>query len=509
MSDQALVQWSPESGAALPAYLSNAMDDLGSNIQDRMTVPSLSYEGKTWQIVKDGNKTKLQARNNDGDLVPIPVMRVVVLNYNPERGRAYYEGTYNPAAATAPKCWSANGEAPDDSVKEKQSSLCKTCPMSVKGSKVQDGKEMVACSSHRMIAVLPALDLEMDPLRLKIAVTSDYDKETVEHGWYAFRQYADYLKSRGISHTGLVVTKIKFDSNTAFPKLLFALDRILSESEVATVVRQLKNPKVAELLAERWTAAGSNGTPKDDSDIKPFGLEGAYADGWQAHPQSPGWSWKGTEVISNADLAARYPEPKAPPLPTDAAPPLPTEAAAPSVPASEMVIDVPATEVQSASTGPGAVATGPVWNPIEAAEKDGWVKHPDAPDYHYKGSDVVLSTEVAARYPAPAAIAEPAAPPAPPAPPAAPAFHDALALAAADGWAAHPDGGGWWFKGGEVVQQADVEARYPAPAGNAPAAGAAASSSAGSPQAASQSSAPAADAAVPADVQDLLNKWTG
>ena len=34
--------WNPDSGAALPAYLSNALDDVGTNITDRQTVPSLS-----------------------------------------------------------------------------------------------------------------------------------------------------------------------------------------------------------------------------------------------------------------------------------------------------------------------------------------------------------------------------------------------------------------------------------------------------------------------------------
>lgn len=265
----AVAQWDPNSGAPLPAHLAEALGELGTNIPDRQTVPTLSYEGKTWQIVKDGNKTKLQAQNADGDMVPIPIMRVVILNFNADRGRAYYEGTYNPAASAAPKCWSADGKAPDASVKEKQSPLCNGCPMSVKGSKVQDGKEMVACSSHRMIAVAPAFEIDADPLRLKIAVTSDYDKEIVEHGWFAFRQYVDFLKSRGVTHTALVITKIKFDMQAQYPKLLFALDRVLAPEEIAKMKSALANPKVGELLAEKWTAAGSAGTPVDDSDIAP------------------------------------------------------------------------------------------------------------------------------------------------------------------------------------------------------------------------------------------------
>ena len=324
----AINQWDPNSGAALPAYLADALGELGTNIQDRQTVPTLSYEGKVWQVIKDGNRTKLQTQNGDGDMVPVPIMRVVVLNYNGDRGRAYYEGTYNPAASAAPLCWSADGKAPDASVKDKKSPLCAGCPMSIKGSKVQDGKEMVACSSHRMLAVAPAFALAEDPLRLKIAVTSDYDKEVVEHGWFAFRQYADFLKARGITHTALVVTKIKFDMQAQYPKLLFALDRVLSPDEIRLITVATANPKVAELLAEKWTAAGSAGTLVDDRDIAPqpdlqtttpevaseppagtplTARELASTDGWVQHPDSPPHGYKGADVLDWPAIEAKYP----------------------------------------------------------------------------------------------------------------------------------------------------------------------------------------------------------
>lgn len=490
----AVAIWDPNSGAALPAYLADAMGQGGfeTNIPDRNTVPSLSYEGKTWQIIKDGNRTKLQAQNSDGDMVPVPVMRVVLLNFNPDRGRAFYEGTYNPAASAAPLCWSADGKAPDPSVKAKQSNLCQGCPQSVKGSKIIDGREGVACSSHRMLAVAPAFDMGADPLRLKIAVTSDYDKEVVEHGWFALRQYADYLKSRGIVHTALVVTKIKFDPNTAYPKLLFALDRVLTQDEVGVIQQALKNPKVAELLAEKWTAAGSNGTPIDESDIKPHGLEGAYADGWAVHPDNAGYSFKGSEVISNEDLAARYPAPE-------------PKAEAPAIPASEQVIEHVPAAPEPAAAPPPVVATH---DPLTSAMADGWAVHPDNPAYYFKGSEVVATADVMAKYPAPA-VAAPAAPVAPAAPPAPPAepVKTPEELATLDGWAVHPDNPAYWFKGGEVLPTAEVLGKF----------GAAGGASAGTPTAETPAAAgPTATTAaspssgeVPADVQGLLDKWAG
>jgi hypothetical protein len=494
----AVTTWDPNSGGALPAHLANAFDELGSNIADRMNVPSVSYEGKMWTIVKDGNKTKLQTRNDDGDTVPVPVMRVVVLNFNDQRGRAYYEGQYNPAASAAPKCWSADGVAPDDSVREKINPTCKDCPMSVKGSKVQDGKEMVACSSHRMLAVIPANDLTFDPLRLKIAVTSDYDKDNVEHGWFAFRQYVDFLKSRGIGHTALVVTKMKFDPNPAYPKILFSIDRPLTESEMPIVIQAVKSPKVVELLAEKWTAAGTAGTPKDDSDIKPYGLEGAYLDGWKAHPDAAGYSFKDQEVLTNEALAAKYPAP--PPAPVKAPEPKQEVApAAPPVPASEMVIE---------NTPP--VPAHPR-NALEDAAADGWAVHPNDPTYWFKGQEVLSIDDVKARYPAQVAAA-PTAPPAPPAPPPAP-VKTPEQLATEAGWAVHPTNPAYWFKDQEVLETAVVMGKFgSASAGTAEAGAASTNGAAGGTSSTSTTATTGASpssAEVPADVQDLLNKWTG
>jgi len=377
----AINQWDPNSGEALPAYLAEAMDDLGTNIQDRQMVPSLSYEGKVWQIIMDGNKTKLQSQNADGDMVPVPIMRVVVLEYNGERGRAYYTGTYNPAASAAPTCWSADGKAPDASVKDKQAALCASCPMSIKGSKVQDGKEMIACSSHRMLAVVPGHDIGFQPLRLKIAVTSDYDKELVEHGWFAFRQYTDFLKSRGITNTGLVITKIKFDMQVAYPKLLFALDRVLSPDEIGQVKQALANPKVAELLAEKWTAAGSAGTLIDNSDIAP--QPDLQTTDPINLPSSSAAKPKPTEATHIAHAGTEHE------VWWDGATwvrPWVTESAAPTPPAP-----------------PPAPAPAPVvqHDPRAAALADGWVQHPDSPPHGYKGQDVLAWEAIEEQYPAP------------------------------------------------------------------------------------------------------------
>lgn len=252
-------------GAAnkLPAHIANFFDAEGSNIADKLTVPSLSFEGKVWQISVNGDKSKLMKRNADGDEEPVSVLRVVVLDYAKRRGRAFYEGAYDPAKPGTPKCWSDDGLAPDTNVSEPQSTKCETCPMSVKGSKVSDnGKAVTACSQHRMLAVVPAHKLDFEPLRMKIAITSDFDKQSPDlaaQNWHAFSNYLDFLKSKGVGHTGALVTKMRFDPTVAYPKLIFSPDRWLETNELAIIAPVAKSEGVAKLLAGTWTPAGADG----------------------------------------------------------------------------------------------------------------------------------------------------------------------------------------------------------------------------------------------------------
>lgn len=254
-------------GSNAPAHVASFFSEEG-NIDDRQTVPSLSYEGKVWTIALNGEKTPLIRKNADGDDEPVSIMQVVVVDYAKRRGRTFYEGEYDPKNVSAPVCWSDDGVTPDSSIPDeikqnKTSFKCDTCPMSVKGSKVTaQGKPVQACSQHRMLAVVPAHKLDFEPLRLKIAVTSDYDKQSPEaeaQGWRAFSQYLDFLRSQGVQHTGALVTKIKFDSTAQYPKLFFAPSRWLEANEIEQI-RPLTNAEgVKQLLGGTWTPAGVDG----------------------------------------------------------------------------------------------------------------------------------------------------------------------------------------------------------------------------------------------------------
>lgn len=266
----ALTMFDPKVG--VPAHIAAFFEnDGGSNIESRTGVPSLSPGGKVWTISLNGEKVPLMKRTPDGDVEPVNVMRAVILEFAKRRGRAYYPGAYDPDNAGAPLCWSADGVTPDASVVDKQSAKCGDCPMSAKGSKVGDnGKAQVACSQHRMLVVVPSNKLDFEPLRLKIAMTSDWDKESPDQatqGWFAFQNYIEWLKTKGVNHTAAVVTKMKFDSKAAYPKIFFAADRWLTAEELAQVNPLTKDEAVLQLLNNTYTPAGADGVKVADQPV--------------------------------------------------------------------------------------------------------------------------------------------------------------------------------------------------------------------------------------------------
>lgn len=247
---------------SVPSHVADFFGD-EKNITDRVTVPSLSYEGKVWTMSVNGEKTKLTKRNEDGEQEPVSTMRVVILDFAKRRGRAYYEGAYDPSKPGSPLCWSEDGVKPHSAVQNPQCGTCEGCPMAVKGSKVtEQGKAVTACSQHRMIVVVPANKLDFTPMRMKLAITSDWDKNSPElekQGWFAFNNYTDFLRTKNIPHTAAVVTKMKFDPNAVYPKVLFSPDRWLEPEEVAVVKPITKSEAVSSLLGGTYTPAGVDG----------------------------------------------------------------------------------------------------------------------------------------------------------------------------------------------------------------------------------------------------------
>jgi hypothetical protein len=260
-----------DSTAVAPAY-ADAFFGEEDNVAAKVTIPSLSFKGKVWRVAVDGSETVLTRKNQDGEDEPTPIVKMVVLNFSKARSRAYYEGAYEEGKAAAPRCASIDGVAPDASVAEPMSSTCASCPMSAKGSKISDnGKATVACAQNKRLVVVPAAKLDFQPLLLRLAPTSIWDKDNKENeakGWFAWDQYVDWLRTKGVNHTAKVVTSIKFDSRVAYPKLLFKGAGWLDEASMSAAAKVWNSEAVTDILSG-----------KEFATAKPSGSEGAAPEG--------------------------------------------------------------------------------------------------------------------------------------------------------------------------------------------------------------------------------------
>ncbi len=260
-------------GGSMPAHVAEAQAN--TNIVPRSTVNALTFEGKVWTINLEGKKTKLTKTNADGEEENVQIFTGILLDYTKDRGREYYAGKYDPKKPAAPDCWSEDGKKPHDNVpvNARVSLTCAACQNSKKNSAMTDaGKGTVACSQFRKIALVPAARLGgFPPLRLRIKITSDYDKDGQDKhpNWYGFQQYLDFLVANGVRFTGSLPTKIKFDNTVAYPKLLFAPGKAWLEPDALEQVKEMAmSEAVKDLLAATY-APGEGGTkplPEDDGE---------------------------------------------------------------------------------------------------------------------------------------------------------------------------------------------------------------------------------------------------
>lgn len=370
----ALSLFTPQS---LPAHVAAFLDE-EANIPERNTIPSLTFKGKVWTITVNGDSKPLMKRDEEGDQVPVQVIPVVILDFQKRRGRMFFEGNYDPNKPGKPKCWSDDGVTPHPNVREKQAVSCAACPLAAKGSRISDdGKQTTACSQHRLLVVIPEKSLEFPALRLKLAITSDYDGQSPEleaAGWYAFSNYMDLLRSKNVKHTGALVTKIKFDPNAAYPKLIFSPSRWLDANELAKVAERAKSDEVKALLSSDALAADVAAQSDEMAPVAAAPVAAAPvapptpapAKASQPAPAAPVATAVVDEdedldaLIASAVPVAAPPAPPAPPAPTKGKG---TRKAAPAAPAAPVA--APADDDDGDAFG--AVLTAPVATPAAPA----------------------------------------------------------------------------------------------------------------------------------------------
>ena len=205
----------------LPAFAKSAeLSSLAKSLAGGVGVSQkrISTKGGVFRLIAGGKEVAaIDDRHLD----------VVIVQAAPKISRTYYAGTYEEGANSAPTCWSADGDLPDASIDEPQSASCANCPQNAKGSGLGDSR---ACRFSQRLAVVLANDMEGDVMQLTLAATSIFGKEDGDKR--PLQAYARYLAAQSINPETLV-TRMRFDTKAAVPKLFFQPMRWLSDDEYA------------------------------------------------------------------------------------------------------------------------------------------------------------------------------------------------------------------------------------------------------------------------------------
>lgn len=194
-------------------------------------VPRISIKGSRFRVIEDGTETVL----------PETQLDVVVVGANPRLSKAWYAKEWNKdAEPQAPDCYSMDGMAPHMDVANPQNDLCATCPHNAWGSKVTpNGQQVKACADKKRLAVVSADDpsgpvylLEVTPAALK-----------------GLNAYQKELSVRGIAPE-IVRTRVSFDTDASFPKLVFGFGGFLDESTMLAVDGLFGSDQVKEITGE-------------------------------------------------------------------------------------------------------------------------------------------------------------------------------------------------------------------------------------------------------------------
>lgn len=201
----------------LPEYLKNrSLSATTRALMGASQNKRISIRGSVFRMMVGGQET---AKSEDRS------MQVVIVSAAEHNGRTYYEGQYKEGEQVAPTCWSADGMRPDASVQEPQASTCADCPQNVSGSGQGNSR---ACRFSRRLAVVLANDMQGDVYQLVLPSQSIFGK--AESNKMPLESYGKYLAAHGVNVED-VVTEMKFDTDSATPKLFFAPVRPLEEHE--------------------------------------------------------------------------------------------------------------------------------------------------------------------------------------------------------------------------------------------------------------------------------------
>jgi hypothetical protein len=159
---------------------------------------------------------------------------VIIVKAAPKVSRIFYAKSYDGDNITGPDCWSNDGERPEASAENKQSTTCMTCPQNIAGSGQGNSR---ACRYQQRLAVVLENNIEGDILQLTLPATSVFGKEDGDK-----RPLQAFARNLALQNPPIspemIVTRMKFDTKAEAPKLHFAPSRWLTDEEYAIVKTQ-------------------------------------------------------------------------------------------------------------------------------------------------------------------------------------------------------------------------------------------------------------------------------
>jgi hypothetical protein len=275
----------------LPAHLQNVkLDDFTKAFANSGgSVKRITLRGRVFRLIDGGKEI---AKNTD------PSMDVVIVNGSRTVQKSYYAAEYNPDETSVPDCWSSDGERPDADAADPQHSHCKECPQAIKGSA---GVGRAACRYSMRLAVVLSKNIGGDIYQLILPQKSLFGQGDVDH--MPFLQYAKYVAQSGYN-LNMLSTRLTFDTDSDFPKLVFNRSEFLDQDNYNTAVAQGETqiainagklnftkksdaPALPKLVAPPGSAAAEIAPPtkraekpKDEAPKQKLGLS-AMMDEWE------------------------------------------------------------------------------------------------------------------------------------------------------------------------------------------------------------------------------------
>ena len=243
-----------KNGAAVPAHYKNVeLSETTKALMGSSDNRRISIKGGIFRMIVGSQEV---AKNEDR------AMNIIIVAAAPKTSRQYYAAIYQEGVTTAPDCWSADGSVPSATCANKQSNSCATCPQNITGS--GQGNSRACRHLHRLAVVLENDVVNGDVYGLTLAATSLFGKG--ENGKMPLFQYAKLLGAHGMNITD-VVTEMRFDTDSATPKLIFRAVRPLEIADLEAVKEHGQTLEAKEAITVSYAASASTAERSEPEEL--------------------------------------------------------------------------------------------------------------------------------------------------------------------------------------------------------------------------------------------------